>query len=51
MNSINLSESGLGICHKNICVNIKGDLAKAIAFGLAAFILIGGIAAILKQPN
>lgn len=51
MNSINLSERGLSICHKNNCVNIKGDLAKAIAFGLAAIILIGGIAAILKQPN
>ncbi|SDE60971.1 hypothetical protein SAMN04487992_102218 [Cellulophaga baltica] len=51
MNSINLSDRGLSICHKNNCVNIKGNLAKAIAFGLATIIVIGGIAAILKQPN
>lgn len=51
MNSINLSERGLSICHENNCVNIKGDLAKVIGFGIATIIVIGGIAAILKQPN
>lgn len=51
MNSINLTEKGLSICHKNNCVNIKGDFAKAIVFGLATIMVIDGIAAILKQPN
>jgi hypothetical protein len=51
MNSINFSEDRLSVCHKENCVNIRGDVTKAIAFGLATLIVIGGIAAILEQPN
>lgn len=51
MNSINFSKGELSICHKNNCVNVKGDIAKAIVFGLAALVVINGIASILENSN
>ena len=51
MNSINFAEGRLSVCHKNNCVNVRGDVAKAITFGLASLIVIGSIAKVLEQPN
>jgi len=51
MNSINFSNGRLSICHKDNCVNVRGDVAKAIAFGLAALIVFNGITAVLENLN
>ncbi len=51
MNSIEVSKRRLSICHKGNCVNVKGDLAKTIVFGLAVLIVISGIASRLENSN
>ncbi|MGO3719342.1 MAG: hypothetical protein ACTJGD_08415 [Mesonia hippocampi] len=51
MNSIDFSYSKLSICHNDSYVNVRGDAAKAIAFGLAALIVIRGITAVLEKAN
>jgi hypothetical protein len=51
MNSINFSEGELSVCHKGNCVNIRGDVAKAIVFGIAAIVVVSGIATLLEQSN
>lgn len=51
MNSINFSKGELRVCHKNNCVNVRGDIAKAIVFGIATLIVIRGIASMLEQSN
>ncbi len=51
MNSINFSKGELRVCHKNNCVNVRGDIAKAIVFGIAALVLVSGITAMLEQSN
>ena len=51
MNSINFSKGELSVCHKNNCVNVRGDLAKAIVFGIATLVIISGIASLLEQSN
>lgn len=51
MNSINISNGELSLCHKNNCVNVRGDVAKAIVFGLATLVVISGIASMLEQSN
>lgn len=51
MNSINFSKGELSICHKGNCVNMRGDVAKAIVFGIATLVIIKGIASMLEQSN
>jgi len=51
MNTINFSKGELSICHKNNCVNVRGDVAKTIVFGLAALVVISGIASMLAKSN
>lgn len=51
MNTINFSKGELNICHKDNCVNVRGDVAKAIVFGLAAIVVISGIASMLAKSN
>ncbi len=51
MNSINFSKGELRVCHKNNCVNVKGDIAKAIVFGIATLVVISGISTLLEQSN
>jgi len=51
MNSIYFSKGELSVCHKGNCVNIRGDVAKAIIFGLATFVVISGITSMLEQSN
>lgn len=51
MNSINFSKGELSVCHKGNCVNVRGDVAKAIVFSIATLVVISGIAALLKQSN
>jgi len=51
MNSINFSKGELSVCHKGNCVNVSGDFAKAIIFGIATLIVISGIASMLDQSN
>ncbi len=51
MNSINFSKGELNVCHKGNCVNVRGDVAKTIVFGIATLVVISGIAALLEQSN
>jgi|TARA_R110002051_G_scaffold105780_2_gene178846 hypothetical protein len=51
MNTINFSKGELSVCHKNNCVNVKGDAAKAIVFGIAALVVLSGIASMLNSSN
>ncbi|MFD2562937.1 hypothetical protein [Aquimarina rubra] len=51
MNSINFSKGELRVCHNNNCVNVKGDIAKAIVFGIATLVVISGISTLLEQSN
>ncbi|MEE9361416.1 MAG: hypothetical protein V3U92_02325 [Cellulophaga sp.] len=51
MNTINFSRGELNICHKNNCVNVRGDVAKAIVFSLATIIVLSGIVSMLEQSN
>lgn len=51
MNSFNFSKGELSICHKDNCVNVRGDVAKTIIFGIATLVVISGIAALLEQSN
>ena len=51
MNSINFSKGELSLCHKNNCVNVRGDVAKTIVFGLATLVVISGVASMLEQSN
>jgi len=51
MNSINFLDGRLSIYHKDNCDNVRGALAKGIAFGLTTYIVIGGITAVLEKPN
>ena len=51
MNTINFSKGELRVCHKNNCLNVRGDIAKAIVFGLATLVVIGGIASMLERPD
>ena len=51
MNVINFSRGELSVCHKGNCVNVKGDVAKAIVFGIATLVVLSGIASILKSSN
>lgn len=51
MNSINFSKGELSVCRKGNCVNVSGDMAKAVGFGIATLVVINGIASILEQSN
>jgi hypothetical protein len=51
MNTINFSKGELSICHKNNCVNVKGDIAKFIVFGIATIVVISGITSMLESSN
>lgn len=51
MNSINFSKGELSVCHKSNCVDMRGDLAKAIVFCIASLVVISGIASILEKSN
>lgn len=51
MNSINFSKGELSVCRKGNCVNVRGDMAKAIVFGIATLVVIKGIVALLEQSN
>lgn len=51
MNSINFSDGELSLCHKGNCVDVRGDMAKAIVFGIATLIVIKGIVALMEQSN
>jgi len=51
MNSINFSTGELSVCHKGNCVNVRGDVAKTIIFGIATLVVISGIASMLEQSN
>ncbi len=51
MNSINFSNGELSICRKDNCVNVRGDMAKAIVFGIATLVVVKGIAALLEHSN
>ena len=51
MNTINFSKGELSVCHKNNCVDVKGDAAKAIVFGIAALVVLSGIASMLNSSN
>lgn len=51
MNTINISERDLKVCHKGNCVNIKGDITKTIVFGIAALVIISGVASMLNSSN
>ena len=51
MNTINFSKGELSVCHKGNCVNIKGNVVKAIVFGIASLVVISGIASMLEKSN
>lgn len=51
MNTISFSQRGLKVCHKGNCVNVKDDVAKTIVFGIAAFVVISGVASMLSSSN
>ena len=51
MNSINFSKGELSLCHKNNCVNVRGDIAKTIVFGIATLIVISGISSMLEKSK
>tara|TARA_Y100000815_G_scaffold244256_1_gene242384 strand:+ start:6146 stop:6301 length:156 start_codon:yes stop_codon:yes gene_type:complete len=51
MNNIKFSKGELSICHKGTCVNVRGDVAKAIFFGIAALVVISGITSMLEQSK
>lgn len=51
MNTIKFSKGELSVCHKNNCVNVKGDIAKVIIFGIATIVLISGITSLLESSN
>lgn len=51
MNSINFSKGELSVCRKGNCVNVSGDMAKAVVFRIATLVVINGIASILEQSN
>jgi len=51
MNSINFSKGELSVCRKGNCVNVSGDMAKTVVFGIATLVVINGIASILEQSN
>lgn len=51
MNSINFSKGELNVCHKGNCVNVRGDVAKAIVFGIAMIVVISGMASAMEQSN
>jgi hypothetical protein len=51
MNSINFSKGELSVCHKGNCVNVCGDVAKAIVYSIATLVVISGIASMLEQSN
>lgn len=51
MNNINFSRGELSVCHKGNCVNVKGDVVKAIVFGIATLVVISGIASMLEPSN
>lgn len=51
MNTINFSKGELNICDKDNCVNVRGDVAKAVVFGIATLVVISGISKFLEQSN
>jgi hypothetical protein len=51
MNSINFSKGDLSVCLKGNCVNVHGDVAKAVVFSITTLVVISGIVALLDQSN
>lgn len=51
MNSINFSKGELSLCHKDNCVNIKGDLAKILTVSVALIVVIAGIASLIEASK
>ena len=51
MNSINFSKGELSLCHKGNCVNVRGDVAKTIVFGIATLVVISGLVSMLDSSN
>ena len=51
MNSINISKQRLSICHKDTCINVKGNIAKTVVFGLAAIVVVNAITSVLESSN
>jgi len=51
MNTINFSKGELSVCHKSNCVNVKGDVAKAVVFCVATLVVLSGIASMLESSK
>ncbi len=51
MNSISFGADKVSFCHENNCVNIKGDVAKAITVGVAFIVVISSIASLLETTK
>lgn len=51
MNTINFSKGELSICLKGNCVSVNGKIAEAVIFGIAAIVVISGIASMLESSN
>jgi hypothetical protein len=51
MNSISFGADKVSFCHKNNCININGDVAKAITVGVAFIVVISSIASLLETTK
>lgn len=51
MQKIYFTEDKVSLCHKNNCIDVKGDVAKIIAFGLALMVVVSGISTLLESSK
>lgn len=49
--NITISENKVSVCHNNNCLNIKGEKAKLVTFGIALFIVVSGISTLLEDAK
>ncbi|MHC9089084.1 hypothetical protein ACXIHB_10265 [Tenacibaculum sp. IMCC1] len=49
--NIIISENKVSVCHNNNCLNIKGENAKIVTFGIALFLVVSGISTLLEASK
>ena len=51
MKNFSFSEDKASFCYEDVCINTSGKIAKAVTFGLAAVVIITGIASLFDSAS
>lgn len=51
MSKLSIQKNKIDFCYKNNCISFKGEVMKIITFGVAAVIVVSGIATLFETSK